>query len=175
WNLRRRDTEAVERRPPHAGGKRADRAELPRCFVVGQDRAAVHPNEARRDAGDQRDQLIDVGDASAHFGDAEERGQDLGLANFLSFGHSSTMRPDAIRTFPAGYHGSGGARNDFTGWTMVSLVASARTLLGSLGVGIAVVGIAVAWSGIDRFVGFASLIVGGFLLMFPFMRPHEDE
>jgi len=57
----------------------------------------------------------------------------------------------------------------------VSLVASARTLLGTLGFGIAVVGIAVAWSGIDRFVGLAIVIVGGFLLMLPFTRPHEDE
>jgi len=57
----------------------------------------------------------------------------------------------------------------------VRLVASARTLLGALGFGIAIVGIAVAWSGIERFVGLAIVIVGGFLLMLPFTRPHEDE
>ena len=62
------------------------------------------------------------------------------------------MRPDAIRTFPAGYHGTSGARNDFRRWGIVRLVASARTLLGALGLGIAIVGIAVAWSGVDRFV-----------------------
>jgi len=54
-------------------------------------------------------------------------------------------------------------------------VASTRTLLGVLGFTIAIVGLAVAWSGVDRFIGLAILIVGGFLLMLPFTRPHEDE
>jgi len=55
-------------------------------------------------------------------------------------------------------------------------VTSARTLLGVLGFSIAVVGLAVAWSGAaDPFIGLAILIVGGFLLMLPFTRPHEDE
>jgi len=54
-------------------------------------------------------------------------------------------------------------------------VASARTLLGILGLAIAIVGLAVAWSGADRFIGLAILIAGGFLLMLPFTRPHEDE
>jgi hypothetical protein len=54
-------------------------------------------------------------------------------------------------------------------------VASARTLLSLLGFAIAVVGLAVAWSGADRFLALAILIVGGFLLTLPFTRPHEDE
>ena len=54
-------------------------------------------------------------------------------------------------------------------------MASARILLGVLGFVIALVGIAVAWSGADRFIALAILIVGGFLLMLPFTRPHEDE
>jgi len=86
------------------------------------------------------------------------------------------MQADAIRTFPDGYHGSGGPRNRFRVRRIVCLVTSARTLLGVLGFSIAVVGLAVAWSGAaDRFIGLAILIVGGFLLMLPFTRPHEDE
>jgi len=85
------------------------------------------------------------------------------------------MRADAIRTFPAGYHGSGGPRNRFSAQRTVCVVASARILLGVLGFVIALVGIAVAWSGADRFIALAILIVGGFLLMLPFTRPHEDE
>lgn len=85
------------------------------------------------------------------------------------------MRPDAIRTFPAGYHRRRRPRNAFTARRAAWIVVSTRILLGAIGFGIAIVGIAVAWSGADRFIALAIVIVGGFLLMLPFTVRHEDE
>lgn len=83
------------------------------------------------------------------------------------------MRTVAIRTFAGGYHrgcletpialrrGGGG-------------VASARTLLTLLGLGFALAGIGVAWT-LDRLIGMLMLVVGAFLLILPFTRPHGEE
>jgi hypothetical protein len=54
-------------------------------------------------------------------------------------------------------------------------VVSIRILLQVLGLGIAVVGILLARSGVDPFIGLAILIVGAFLLILPFTRRSEDE
>ena len=53
-------------------------------------------------------------------------------------------------------------------------MASSRTLFAIVGFGVAVAGIGVAWT-VDRLIGMALLIVGGFLLILPFSRVHDDE
>jgi hypothetical protein len=85
------------------------------------------------------------------------------------------MRPDAIRTFPAGYHRRRRSRNPFTATRAAWIVVATKFLLGGVGFAIAIVGLAVAWSGADRFIALAIVVVGGFLLMLPFTRRHEDE
>lgn len=53
----------------------------------------------------------------------------------------------------------------------------ARVVLGFtvVGLGFAVAGLALAAALDDRFLGFALLIVGAFLLILPHTRPHLDE
>ncbi len=51
-------------------------------------------------------------------------------------------------------------------------VALAFAVLGLL---VIVVGLALAALLNDRFLGFALLIAGGFLIILPFSRPHLDE
>ena len=53
-------------------------------------------------------------------------------------------------------------------------MSPARALLAILGIGIAVVGIAVAlW--FDRFAGMAVLVVGAFLIILPFTGFRDEE
>jgi hypothetical protein len=53
-------------------------------------------------------------------------------------------------------------------------VASARILLGLFGLGFALSGVGVAWAW-DRLVGMLMIVVGSFVLILPFTRPHGDE
>jgi hypothetical protein len=53
-------------------------------------------------------------------------------------------------------------------------MASTRTLLIVLGLGIAIAGLVVA-RGIDQIVGMAMLIVGGLVVILPFTASTEDE
>ncbi len=53
-------------------------------------------------------------------------------------------------------------------------VASARVVLGILGLAFGVAGVYVAWS-FDRLVGMAFLVVGAFLLILPFSTLRTDE
>lgn len=53
-------------------------------------------------------------------------------------------------------------------------MASARTLLSLPGLGFALAGVGVAWA-VDRLIGMLMLVVGAFLLILPFTRPHGGE
>ncbi len=53
-------------------------------------------------------------------------------------------------------------------------MAATRTLLGVLGLAFAVIGIGVGWV-VEPLAGMAFLIVGAFLLILPFTRPHDEE
>ena len=110
-DLRLLDSESVERRPLGSGHERRDRPELPRGRVVAQDRAAVHADESRGHPDDRREELVLVRESADHFRDAEERGEDLRLANFLRIRHIVRMREVAIRTFAARYQPSARLRS----------------------------------------------------------------
>lgn len=53
-------------------------------------------------------------------------------------------------------------------------MASARTLLGLVGVAISVAALVVAWR-LDQIAGMALLVVGGFLLILPFTASTHEE
>lgn len=84
------------------------------------------------------------------------------------------MRNVGLRRFPGGYQGSGRSRKPYTLGPGPGSVASARTLLAVLGLGFALGGVGIAWA-VDRLVGMFMLVVGAFLLILPFTRPHGDE
>ena len=84
------------------------------------------------------------------------------------------MRADAIRTFAGGYHRGVGPRKPFIAAATGGRVTSARILVGILGFGFAVAGIAVAWTA-NQLLGMAVVIVGAFLLILPFTRSHDEE
>jgi hypothetical protein len=84
------------------------------------------------------------------------------------------MRADAIRTFPGGYHGWPGLERPLGGRGPPGVMATARTLLGLLGVAISVAGLIVAWR-LEQFAGMALIVVGAFLLILPFTASTDEE
>ncbi len=69
---------------------------------------------------------------------------------------------------------TGAAKALFSARSRTRRVASTRTLLGVLGLAFAVIGIGVGWV-VEPLAGMAFLIVGAFLLILPFTRPHDEE
>ena len=54
-------------------------------------------------------------------------------------------------------------------------MASARRLFAVVGLALAIVGVIVARSGIDPYIGLALVVVGAFLLILPLTQPRRDE
>ena len=53
-------------------------------------------------------------------------------------------------------------------------MATARTFLSLLGIGVSLVGLPIAWW-VDRISGMALLVVGGFLLILPLTASTDEE
>jgi hypothetical protein len=84
------------------------------------------------------------------------------------------MREVAIRTFAGRYHRWRGPRKAFRPEALIEAVATARTLLSLLGIGISLAGLPIAWW-VDRIAGMALLVVGGFLMILPLTASTDEE